>query len=207
MIQELQERKDLILNFGVNENQLSILNEFLINLIQSNEELNLVSRQLTMKDLVENHLIDCLLAYPHLPQNLNRVADFGSGGGFPGVLYACLRPHTEFQLYEKSPKKQLYLKSCQKFAPNLKIQGEIPKNFGNVDLVTARAFKPINVILEMSHQYFLNGGKYFLLKGRSEKISEELNDCKKFSKNLDCQISKLNSPLLDVERHLVTIHF
>lgn len=206
MLQELQERKDLVLNLGVSLNQLNILNVFLENLIHSNEELNLVSRQLTMKDLVENHLIDCLLAYPQLPQNLKKVADFGSGGGFPGIVYACLRPETEFTLYEKSPKKQQYLKSCQKFAPNIIIQGEIPKNFGNVDLVTARAFKPINVIIEMSHQYFVNGGKYFLLKGRAEKINEEINDCKKFAKSLNLKIEKLNSPLLEVERHLVTIN-
>ncbi len=205
MLQELQERKDLLLNFGVSLQQLDILNTFLKNLIDFNEDLNLVSRQLKMKDLVENHLIDCLLAYPFLPQNIQRVADFGSGGGFPGVVYACLRPNTEFTLYEKSPKKQHYLKSCQAFVPNLKVHGEIPKNFGGVDLVTARAFKPMGVIIEMSQQYFANGGKYFLLKGRAEKINEEITDCKKFAKQINIQVQKLSSPILEVERNLVLV--
>lgn len=207
MLQELEKRKELILNLGVKPEQFGLIVQFLENLISSNEELNLVSRQLSMTDLVDNHLIDCLLAFKYLPKQLTKVADFGSGGGFPGVLYATLRPEIEYFLFEKSPKKQHYLKTCQKFAPNIKICGEIPKDFGQFDLVTARAFKPINVIIEMSYKYFQSNGKYFLLKGRMDKIQEEILDSKKFSKNLKIEIKKLDSPILDVERHLVLLNF
>lgn len=134
-----------------------------------------------------------------------KVADFGTGGGLPGVLYAIQFPEMEFHLYEKSPKKQDFLKRCQALAPRIHIHGEIPKDFGGVDLVIARGFKPVDVIIEMSQKNFKAGGKYFLLKARREKIDEEIALAKKKYKDLKVTIEPLKSPVLEVERNLVLI--
>ena len=94
---------------------------------------------------------------------------------------------------------------CKAVAPNLQIHGEIPKNLPGIDVVTARAFKPVDVILDISRDYYKNGGKYFLLKGRREKIDEEITLSLKKFKDLKATIEPLKSPILDVERHLVLI--
>ncbi|MNY62322.1 hypothetical protein D3C86_1991170 [compost metagenome] len=57
----------------------------------------------------------------------------------------------------------------------------------------------------MSRLYYAQGGKYFLLKGRLEKINEEIALSKKKFKDLKVKVEVLKSPILDVERHIVLI--
>jgi 16S rRNA (guanine527-N7)-methyltransferase len=200
-----EKRQSVIVELGFREEAIGLLRGYLDLLWAANEELNLISRQMTFEELIDNHVIDCLLPLKHFPKAIKVAADFGSGGGLPGVMYAIQFPNTRFQLFEKSPKKRDFLGRCKALAPNLEIHGEIPKNLGAVELVTARAFKPIDVILEMSRDYYSQGGKYFLLKGRLEKINEETALARKKFKDIKLQIEALQSPVMDVERHLVLI--
>lgn len=85
------------------------------------------------------------------------------------------------------------------------VQGEIPHDLDKVQIVTARAFKPIDVILDITRAYHAKNGKYFLLKGRQEKIDEEFQLAKKKFKDLKIKSMPLKSPVMDVERHLVVI--
>lgn len=182
-----------------------MLKSYLDLLWKANEELNLISRKMTSEELIDNHVIDCLLPLPYFPKDTKVVADFGSGGGLPGVLYAIQFPHIEYHLFEKSPRKQEFLSACKSLAPNLQVHGEIPLNLDRYDLVTARAFKPLDVILDMSRSYYAKKGRYFLLKARIEKINEELGLAKKKFKDLNPEIINLKSPVLEVKRHLVLI--
>ncbi|MGZ5279066.1 MAG: 16S rRNA (guanine(527)-N(7))-methyltransferase RsmG [Pseudobdellovibrionaceae bacterium] len=200
-----EKRIPLILELGYQKAAIPQLQAYIDLLWASNEELNLISRQMTFDELLDNHLIDCLLPLKQFPVGLKCAADFGSGGGLPGVVYALQFPETRYQLFEKSPKKREFLNRCKALAPNLEIQGEIPKNLSDVQIVTARAFKPIDVILDMSRDYYQKKGRYFLLKGRREKIDEEVLLARKKFKDLQVTIEILKSPLLDVERHLVLI--
>jgi 16S rRNA (guanine527-N7)-methyltransferase len=203
---DLAKRLPLILELGFRKEAVPLLNGYLDLLWRANEELNLVSRKMTEDELIDNHVIDCLLPLKYFPKNLDQVADFGSGGGLPGVLYAIQWPQIQFQLFEKSPLKQNFLNRCKTFAPNLNVQGNIPLALEKVDLVIARAFKPLDVLLDVSRHYYKNGGKYFLLKARREKIDEEIVLAQKSFKDLEVQIETLKSPILEVERHLVLIH-
>lgn len=198
-------QKSYILNLGFSAEHLESLKSYVQLLWQSNEELNLISRKMSFEELIDNHIIDCLLPLKFFPKGLKRVADFGSGGGLPAVIYAIQFPETEFFLYEKSPKKQEFLRKCQTIAKNIQVFGEIPKTLDKVDLVTARGFKPVDVILDVSRDYYKSGGQYFLLKARAEKISEELQLAQKKFKDSVTEVVPLKSPLLDVERHLVWV--
>lgn len=200
-----QKRTAVMLDLGFREQALPSLWKYLQLLWSANEELNLISRKMTVEDLIDNHVIDCMLPLRLFPAQVGKVADFGSGGGLPSVIYALQFPEVSFHLYEKSPLKQDFLKRCQKIAPNLQIHAQIGIKLDRVDLVTARAFKPIDVMLDVSRDYFQQGGSYFLLKGRREKIEEEMLLARKKFKNLEVTVSPLKSPLLDVERHLVEI--
>jgi 16S rRNA (guanine527-N7)-methyltransferase len=200
-----EKRIPILLELGVSEVYLDKINSYLDLLWSSNEQLNLISRKMTTEELIDNHLIDCLLPLKKFPNHVKNAADFGSGGGLPGVLYALLFPDVKFHLFEKSNLKQDFLNSCKVIAPNIIVNGDIPIKLLNIEIVIARAFKPIDVILDMSRDYYNNGGKYFLLKGRIEKINEELALAKKKFKNLDFQIEVLKSPVLEVERHLVKL--
>lgn len=194
-----------IVELGFRKEALPSLKAYIDLLWESNEEMNLISRKMEMSELIDNHVIDCLLPLKFFP-SVKAVADFGSGGGLPAVIYAIQFPDVKFHLYEKSPKKQEFLKRCKSIAPNVEVHGEIPRALEGIDLVTARGFKPVDVILELSREYYKQGGKYFLLKARREKIDEELMLAKKKFKDLSVKIEVLKSPVLDVERHLVFVN-
>ena len=200
-----EKRIPIILELGFREEALTDLKRYIDLLWTTNEDLNLISRKMTFEELIDNHVIDCLLPLKHFPQNIKNVADFGSGGGLPAIAYALQFPKMKFHLFEKSNKKQDFLNSCKKIAPNIETRGEIPIKLENIDIVTARAFKPLDVLLDMSRHYYENGGKYFLLKARKEKIDEEMVLAQKKFKNLKTKIVPLYSPVLDVERNLVLI--
>lgn len=207
-MQYLNLRKQVILDLGFPEEKFESLSSYLDFLWLSNEELNLFSRQMSFEDLVDNHVIDCLLALPELPKDLKKIADFGSGGGLPGVLFALARPKTQVYLFEKSPKKRIYLARLAESIQNIRIEGLITEELSGFDLVTARAFKPIDVILDLSRKFYGSGGKYFLLKGRTEKIQEELELAQKKFKTLKIQTINLHSPVVtDTQRNLVLINF
>ena len=198
-------RRPVILKLGFSEDAILPLQRYVDLLWASNEDLNLISRKMTFEDLIDNHVIDCLLPLEHFPSELKTVADFGSGGGLPAVIYAIQFPKIQFHLFEKSPKKQEFLARCRDIAPNIHVHGDIPLELKGIDLVMARGFKPLDVILEMSRKHYFGGGSYFLLKGRLEKINEEIALAHKKFKDLEVLVSQLKSPVLDVERNLVIV--
>jgi len=200
-----EKRIPIMLELGLREDAIPALKDYIDLLWEANEHLNLVSRKMTFEELIDNHVIDCLLPLKHFPASPKLVADFGSGGGLPGVVYAIQFPNIPFRLYEKSRLKQDFLNQCKPMAPNLTVLGEIPPSLGQIDLVVSRAFKPIEVILDMTRSYYEKGGKYFLLKARRDKIEEDLTMARKQFKNLKVEIIPLQSPVLDVERHLVMV--
>ncbi|WP_413289756.1 16S rRNA (guanine(527)-N(7))-methyltransferase RsmG [Bdellovibrio sp. HCB337] len=200
-----EKRVPTILQLGFREEALPQLKAYIDLLWSANEELNLISRKMTFEELIDNHVIDCLLPLKYFPKNIKAAADFGAGGGLPGVIYAIQFPEVKYHLYEKSVLKQEFLKRCKAIASNLEVHGEIPLDLKNIDVVSARGFKPIDVILDVSRNYYKSGGKYFLLKARREKIEEEMALAKKKFKDLQVKIEILSSPVLEVERHLVLI--
>mgnify|MGYP003563660340 CR=1 FL=1 len=107
--------------------------------------------------------------------------------------------------FEKSLLKQSFLKSIAEDITNIVIRGEVPKDLKDIDIVISRAFKPIDVMLDMNQDYYKRGGKYFILKARTEKIDEELALARKRFKDLKAEVIPLKSPVLEVERHLVLI--
>jgi len=208
---DISNRRHILMELGVKEDILLSIQNYMNLLWKTNEKLNLVSRKMTIDEFIDNHVVDSFLPLKYFPKDkVMQVADFGSGGGLPGVLFALQFPKMHFHLFEKSPKKQDFLRECQRnITPNITIHGEInPSDISGVDLIMARAFKPLDVLIEVSRDYFLSGGAYFLFKGRKDKIEEEILIAqKKFKdfKEIKAQIIPLHSPTLEVERHLVVI--
>lgn len=60
-------------------------------------------------DLIEAHLEDCVRALALVPDGLVRFADWGSGGGLPGLVWAALRPEWTLHLCERNGKKAEFL--------------------------------------------------------------------------------------------------
>lgn len=63
-------------------------------------------------ELLEGHFTDCTLAAARVPADARLVADWGSGGGLPGLVWAILLPEKRFLLLERTAKKAAFLEEA-----------------------------------------------------------------------------------------------
>jgi len=158
-------------------NQKEKINIFINLAINFNKTHNIFSRK-SSEEVMKKDILDCAPIINIIPANKS-VLDLGSGGGFPGILLAITKPNNKINLLESSRKKCYFLKLVVE-ALELKnttiLNTTITKTnkIGVFDIITARAFASINKIIKLTQQNKTTKTKYILLKGREQKIKEEL---------------------------------
>jgi len=180
------------------------IKEFVVDAIEFNKSHNIFVRELA-EEVFEKDILDCMPLIEKIKEN-EKILDMGSGGGFPGLLIAILRPNCEIHLLEKSQKKCYFLnKTIHKLGllntKTLNINIKPNNKIGAYNLITSRAFSSTENTLNLSKKNLEIGGRYILLKGREEKITEELEslDTNKYK----YEIIKIQNT--KHERHLVEI--
>ena len=108
-------------------------------LVRWNSRMNL-TRIESLEDVVRLHYCESFFLAQWLPTGPLRVADVGSGPGFPGVPIALLRPNLEVTLIESNRRKAVFLRESTRGIPNLQILDcraqDVPERF---DWVVSRA--------------------------------------------------------------------
>ena len=186
------------------KNQKEKINIFISLAINFNKTHNIFSRK-SPEEVMKKDILDCAPIINIIPTNKS-VLDLGSGGGFPGILLAITKPNNKITLLESSRKKCYFLKLVVE-ALELKnttiLNTTITKTnkIGVFDIITARAFASINKIIKLTQQNQTTTTKYILLKGKEQKIKEELKllNQKKFK----YEIIKQNNT--NQERNIVVI--
>jgi 16S rRNA (guanine527-N7)-methyltransferase len=74
-----------------------------------------------MDEAVERHYCESLFLGTHLPQDPLRIADIGSGAGFPGFPVAVLRPDCLVTLIESHQRKAVFLREASRNLPNVRV--------------------------------------------------------------------------------------
>jgi 16S rRNA (guanine527-N7)-methyltransferase len=72
-------------------------------------------------EAVERHYAESLFLGKCLPAGPLRVADIGSGAGFPGIPVAILRPELNVALIESHQRKAVFLKEATRGLPNVTV--------------------------------------------------------------------------------------
>jgi 16S rRNA (guanine527-N7)-methyltransferase len=151
------------------------LEEFRSLILAKNKQINLISSN-TEEISRERHIIDSAQIIDLIDKNDNLCIDIGSGAGLPGIVLAIImkhqKPNMEFHLYEKSYHKSNFLKVVsKKFDLNTKIiQKDIFLEKSLVtDVIVARAFKPLPVILELVNSNFTKFKNIILFLGKNGK--------------------------------------
>lgn len=92
--------------------------------------------------IVERHYCESLFLGSQLPVGPLRIADIGSGAGFPGFPVAVLRPDCSVTLIESHQRKAVFLKEASREMPNIRV---LPKRAEQIaqrfDWVISRAVK------------------------------------------------------------------
>ncbi|WOH66412.1 16S rRNA (guanine(527)-N(7))-methyltransferase RsmG [Bradyrhizobium sp. BWA-3-5] len=157
------------------------LDRYVTLLLEWQAKTNLVAPS-TLSNLWTRHIADSLQLLDLAPSAKIWV-DFGSGGGFPGVVLACAlaeTPGANVHLVERNAKKAAFLREAVRItsAPaivHLAGIGDIVDRIaGRVDCVTARALAPLHQLVGFAEPFVSNGAKALFLKGQD--VEAELTE-------------------------------
>lgn len=177
------------------ELQLESLKKYYEILVVESNKYNLT----TIKDLEEvyiKHFYDSLLLSKtiDLTQNL-KLADIGSGAGFPGLVIKIMFPNLKVTLIEPTLKrcnflnlviKELNLTDIEVI--NARAEEYIKETKETFDIVTARAVAPLNILLELSVPFLKINGYFIAMKGSNAK--EELIEAQNAYKVLNTTVEQ-----------------
>lgn len=154
-------------------------------LVQWQTKTNLVASS-TLPQLWTRHIADSLQLLTLAP-NAKRWADFGSGGGFPGVVLACALAGVEgarVDLIERNAKKAAFLREAVRVTASpgiihlMDIGDYVDRLEDRVDCVTARALAPLQVLLCFAEPLVTKGATALFLKGQD--VEAELTEATKY---------------------------
>lgn len=111
-------------------------------LLKWNKKINLC-RIRDAREAVELHYCEGLYLGEFLPPGHLRIADVGSGGGFPGFPMAVLRSDCEIDLIESDQRKAAFLREACRSEANLSVVAARAEDCTKrYDWVVSRAVRP-----------------------------------------------------------------
>ena len=158
-------------------------------LIKANRDLNLIGKS-TENHIWTRHFLDSVQVIDFINKNYKSLIDIGSGAGFPGIVLALAlldrKIPIKLKLVEKSPKKTKFLRDViNKLHLDVEVINEnvleVSKKIVE-DIFVFRAFKPLEIILELMHKKAENWKKIFIFLGKTGK-----NELLQASKNWDIE--------------------
>ena len=142
----------------------------------------------TLPNLWTRHIADSLQLLALAPSAKVWI-DFGSGGGFPGVVLACALAETSgtmVHLVERNAKKAAFLREALRVtsAPGMvhlaEIGDTVDRITGPVDCVTARAVAPLHRLIGFAEPLVRKGARALFSKGQD--VEAELTEATKYWK-------------------------
>jgi 16S rRNA (guanine527-N7)-methyltransferase len=95
-------------NVDVSSDQISAIQKYIGMLLAWNEKLNLTAIRDPL-EMLYRHFCESIYAAVAVPLNKGRLADVGSGAGFPGLALKIARPELHVFLVESNIKKATFL--------------------------------------------------------------------------------------------------
>ncbi len=171
---------------SVPSDRLELLATYVQRLLEVNRRMNLTAVR-EEEGVWTRHIFDSLLLIPRLKADAGqRALDLGSGGGFPGLVLAIMRPDMEWTLVDSVGKKtrflqetadELGLQNVRSSSERAEVLGQHPAYREHFHVVTARAVARLNILLEFTVPLLRKGGHLLAMKG--EKAPEEIREARR----------------------------
>jgi 16S rRNA (guanine527-N7)-methyltransferase len=111
-----------------------------------NERLNLTS-VIELEKAAVRHYAESLFLASLLPRSVRRVADVGSGAGFPGFPLAVALPEAEVLLVESDQRKAAFLREASDLSRNVRVRClRAAALREKLDAVVGRAVRPAEIL-------------------------------------------------------------
>jgi len=116
----------------------------------------------------DRHIANCIPVSTLIPEGVT-VADIGSGAGLPGIVIALARPDLRVTLIEPLARRVDFLNEviADLNIPVTVIRGKAESVKSAFAIVTARAVKPLPVLLPMVWPLIASKGALLAIKGES----------------------------------------
>lgn len=179
-----------------------------------NQKMNLTAIE-EDNEVAMKHFVDSLSILPFIPKSNCRIADIGTGAGFPGIPVKIVRDDVEVMLVDSLDKRVTFLKEV---IATLQLTGisavhSRAEEFGArteyrqaFDLVTARAVAGLPVLLEYCLPLVKVGGLFIAMKGSN--IEEELKQSPKALEILGGKLEAVKEmclPFSDIKRNIILV--
>jgi len=156
------------------------------------------------EDIVIKHFLDSLLYIKAIPQGALKIADIGSGAGFPGIPIKIIRPELDLYLIESSAKKSLFLRHITDLLriKNIEVIEERAENIKRplcVDVAVTRALFTIEEFIRKASHLIKKGG--IMIHSKGPKVEEELQKLR----DINYTIIPCTLPFTDIRRYIVTV--
>ena len=135
------------------------------------------------KEVIIKHFVDSMTIVKYVDShNCKKIADIGTGAGFPGIPLKIIRPDVEVVLLDSLGKRVNFLNTVISGLKLEKISaihtraedgGRDKKLREKFDCATARAVAPMNILLEYCMPFVKKGGCFIAMKGATEDDSYE----------------------------------
>jgi 16S rRNA (guanine527-N7)-methyltransferase len=181
--------------------------ESLLRLVDELEQGNALFNLTAIRDrpgMLRKHVLDSLSLQPYLRGG--RVADVGTGAGFPGLVLAIVNPERRFTLIEATGKKARFVEQTTE---RLRLDNVLVANsraetyrpFELFDTVAARALSSLADFVAYAGHLCAPGGRLLAMKGK--RPDDEISALPRSFRAL--AVHRLSVPGLTDERHLVEL--
>jgi len=195
---------------GVREMGIELDAQGVLTLLELVDELELGNARFNLTairdrgGMLRKHIFDSLTLQPYL-RGL-RIADIGTGAGFPGLPLAIVNPQRRFTLVEATGKKARFAASAAERmgCANVQVVNARAENYRPVELfdtVVARALSSLADFVAYAGHLCAPGGCLLAMKGK--RPDDEISALPKSFRLL--AVHRLRVPGLDDERHLVEL--
>ena len=156
-------------NLKFTDQSIDKLKMFEEELLKVNKKHNLISKN-TEGLIWSRHILDSAQLVKYIDFKHGSLSDLGSGAGFPGLVLAIYNQNFNFhvKLYEKSPVKRDFLNDM---IGKLKLKATLFSNVfdGKIesDYIVSRAFKKLDIIIQVSREIVKKPHKLLILKGQN----------------------------------------
>jgi 16S rRNA (guanine527-N7)-methyltransferase len=191
------------LGVPLDERQVGQLMTLLGELAQWNERFNLTAIRDPV-EVVRKHLLDSLTVQPWLQGR--RIADVGTGAGFPGLPLAVVNPGRQFALIESTGKKARFVEyaASRLGLANVEVVNARAESFDPrlpFDSVVCRAVGKLADFVRFAGHLCAPGGRLIAMKGQYPR--EELDDLPRGWRVV--AVHPVTVPGLEAERHIVEL--
>lgn len=204
-----------IFGLELNDKQLEAFDKFYRLVVEQNRVMNLTAI-IEPHEFAVKHVIDSLSAWDEkIFTGTERLADIGTGAGFPAIPLKIFQPHLRLCLIDSLNKRvdflkrvvtELELDGVEIFhgrAEDLARQKFFREQF---DIVTSRAVARLNILAEYCLPFVKIGGHFIALKGKT--FREELDESRAAIKILggsEIGVREIKLPTLDDKRAVITV--